>query len=164
MADFVDTNVLLYAVGALVEERDKRAAARAILERDDLVLSTQVLQELYVQATRATKPDRLAHEKAVELVESLMRYPVVETTVSPVRQAIATAARWRISNWDAAVVEAARIGRCPTVLSEDLQSGMNVAGVTVRNPFARGESAGRALPPASTPGIRVAKSMTMGHN
>ena len=136
MADFVDTNVLLYAVGALVEQRDKRAAARAILERDDLVLSTQVLQEFYVQATRATKPDRLAHEKAVELVESLTRYPVVETSVSLVRQAIATASRWRISYWDAAVVEAARIGRCPTVLTEDLQSGMNFAGVTVRNPFA----------------------------
>ena len=136
MADFVDTNVLLYAVGALVEDRDKRAAARAILERDDLVLSTQVLQEFYVQSTRATKPDRLAHEKAVELVESLTRYPVVETSVSLVRQALATAARWRISYWDAAVVEAARIGRCPTVLSEDLQSGMNFAGVTVRDPFA----------------------------
>ena len=135
MAAFVDTNVLLYAVGALVEERDKRAAARAILERDDLVLSTQVLQEFYVQATRATRPDRLAHEKAAELVESLTRYPVVETSVSLVRQALATAARWRISYWDAAVVEAARIGRCPTVLSEDLQSGMNFAGVTVRDPF-----------------------------
>ncbi len=136
MADFVDTNVLLYAVGALDEERDKRAAARAILERDDLVLSTQVLQEFYVQATRATKPDRLAHEKAVELVESLTRYPVVETSVSLVRQALATAARWRISYWDAAVVEAARIKHCPTVLTEDPQSGMNFAGVTVRNPFA----------------------------
>ena len=136
MADFVDTNVLLYAVGALVEDRDKRAAARAILERDDLVLSTQVLQEFYVQATRATKPDRLAHEKAVELVESLTRYPVVETSVSLVRQALAAATRWRISYWDAAVVEAARIGRCSTVLTEDLQPGMNFAGVTVRNPFA----------------------------
>ena len=54
MADFVDTNVLLYAVGAVVEERHKQAAARAILKRKDLVLSTQVLQEFYVQATRAT--------------------------------------------------------------------------------------------------------------
>ena len=136
MADFVDANVLLYAVGAVVEDRDKRAAARAILKRNDLVLSTQVLQEFYVQATRTTRPDHLAHEKAVVLVESWTRYPVVETTVSLVRQAIATASRWRISYWDAAIVEAARIGRCPTVLTEDLQPGMNFAGVTVRNPFA----------------------------
>ena len=72
------------------------------------------------------------------LVESWTRYPVVETTVSLIRQALATAARWRISYWDAAVVEVARIGRCPVVLSEDLQSGMNFAGVTVRDPFAAG--------------------------
>ena len=136
MADFVDANVLLYAVGAVVEDRGKRAAARAILKRNDLVLSTQVLQEFYVQATRTTRPDHLAHEKAVVLVESWTRYPVVETTVSLVQQAIATASRWRISYWDAAIVEAARIGRCPTVLTEDLQPGMNFAGVTVRNPFA----------------------------
>ena len=136
MADFVDTNVLLYAASDLVEERDKRARARAILERDDLVVSAQVLQEFYVQVTRATKPDRLAHEAAVTLVESWLRFPVVETTVSLVQQAIATASRWRISYWDAAIVEAARIRRCPTVLTEDLQPGMNFAGVTVRNPFA----------------------------
>ena len=126
MADFVDTNVL----------RDKQAAARAILERDDLVLSAQVLQEFYVQATRSSKPDRLAHQSAVALIESWLRFRVVETTVPLVQQALATVARWRISYWDAAIVEAARIGRCPTVLSEDLQSGMNFAGVVVRNPFA----------------------------
>ncbi len=136
MADFVDTNVLLYAVSTVVEERGKREAARAILERDDLVLSAQVLQEFYVQATRSSKPDRLAHQSAVALIESWLRFRVVETTVPLVQQALATVARWRISYWDAAIVEAARIGRCPTVLSEDLQSGMNFAGVVVRNPFA----------------------------
>ena len=136
MADFVDTNVLLYSVSTIVEERDKQAAARAILERDDLVLSAQVLQEFYVQATRSSKPDRLAHQSAVALIESWLRFRVVETTVPLVQQALATVARWRISYWDAAIVEAARIGRCPTVLSEDLQSGMNFAGVVVRNPFA----------------------------
>ena len=44
MAAFVDTNVLLYAVSTVADEADKRLAARAILERDDLVLSVQVLQ------------------------------------------------------------------------------------------------------------------------
>ena len=33
MADFVDTNVLLYAVSTAADEGDKRAAAQAILER-----------------------------------------------------------------------------------------------------------------------------------
>ena len=136
MAVFVDTNVLLYAASTVPDEEEKRATARAILDRDDLVLSAQVLQEFYVQATRATKPDRLAHEAAVSLVESWFRFRVVETSVPLVQQALATAARWRISYWDAAIVEAARRAGCREVLSEDLQSGMNFAGVTARNPFA----------------------------
>lgn len=135
MAVFVDTNVLLYAVSTAAGEAAKAAAARAILDRDDLVLSTQVLQEFYVQATRSTRADRLAHESAANLIESWLRFRVVETTVSLVQQALATAARWQVSYWDAAIIEAARHGGCPELLSEDLQPGMNFAGVTVRNPF-----------------------------
>lgn len=133
---FVDTNVLLYAVSTARDEAAKRAAARAILDRDDLVLSTQVLQEFYVQATRSTKPERLTRESAVALIEAWLRFRVIETTVALVQEALATAARWRISYWDAAIVEAARRGGCPLLLSEDLQPGARFAGVTVRNPFA----------------------------
>lgn len=135
MAAFVDTDVLLYAVSTVADEAHKRLAARAILERDDLVLSVQVLQEFYVQATRPTKPDRLAHEPAVMLIESWLRFRLIETTVPLLQHALASALRWRISYWDAAIVEAARIGGCPTLLSEDLQPGMNFSGVTVEDPF-----------------------------
>ena len=136
MAVFVDTNVLLYAVSTAADEAGKSATARGILDRDDLVLSVQVLQEFYAQATRPTKPDRLAHESAVSLIESWLRFRVIETTVPLVQQAFSTAARWRVSCWDAEIVEAARRGDCAELLSEDLQPGMNFAGVTVRNPFA----------------------------
>ncbi|MCY4453539.1 MAG: PIN domain-containing protein [Immundisolibacterales bacterium] len=136
MSSFVDTNVLLYAVSTAGDEANKRKVARDILERDDLVLSVQVLQEFYAQATRPTKPDRLEHEPATALIESWLRFRVMETTVALVQSALASALRWRISYWDAAIVEAARFGGCPTLLSEDLQSGMSFAGVTVVNPFA----------------------------
>ena len=136
VASFVDTNVLLYSISTADDEAAKRSAARSVLDREDLVLSVQVLQEFYVQATWPAKPDRLAHEPAAALVESWLRFRVIETTVPLVQQALASALRWRISYWDAAVIEAARIGGCPDLLSEDLQPGMNFAGVTVMNPFA----------------------------
>ena len=135
MAVFADTNVLLYAVSTADDEAAKRLTARTILDREDLVLSVQVLQEFYVQATRPTKPDRLAHDPAVTLIESWLRFRVIETTAALVLHALATARRWRLSYWDAAIVEAARIGGCSTLLTEDLQPGMNFAGVTVENPF-----------------------------
>lgn len=133
---FVDTNVLLYAASTALEEREKKERALAILEDEDLVISVQVLQEFYVQAARPSRPERLDHEQAVALVESWLRFRVQESTVSLLRNAFASAARWRISYWDAAIVEAARESGCATLLSEDLPDGMDFAGVRVVNPFA----------------------------
>jgi predicted nucleic acid-binding protein len=141
---FVDTNVLLYAVGRSPAERTKSAAALALLEADDLVLSVQVLQEFYVQATRASRLDRLSHDQAVLLIESFrLRFPVQDITVPLLHAALATAARFRISYWDAAIVEAARVRACSVVLSEDLTDGQDFGGVRIQNPFRVPRRAGR---------------------
>lgn len=132
---FVDTNVLLYALSTAAGERAKAGVARALLEGSDLALSVQVLQEFYVQATRVSKPDRLSHEQAAILVESFLRYPVQETTLAVMRAALETAHRFRVSYWDAAIIEAARALGCRSVLSEDLAHGTDYAGVAVENPF-----------------------------
>ena len=58
---FVDTSILLYAIGTEVEERHKSEVARSVIEAGDVATSVQVLQEFYVQATRASKPDHLSH-------------------------------------------------------------------------------------------------------
>jgi predicted nucleic acid-binding protein len=133
---FVDTNVLLYAVSTAADERAKRERALAILDAEDLALSVQVLQEFYVQATHPARAEPLTHEQAAALVESWLRFQVEETSVSLLRNAFATSVRWQVSYWDAAIVEAARSAGCPTLLSEDLQDGMDFAGVRVVNPFA----------------------------
>jgi predicted nucleic acid-binding protein len=132
---FVDTNVLLYATSTAADERLKKERAIAILNGEDLVLSVQVLQEFYVQSTRVTRADKLEHEQAVALVESWLRFRVQDVTVTVMRNALSSAARWRISYWDASIIEAAREAGCVTVLSEDLQDGMDFAGVTASNPF-----------------------------
>lgn len=132
---FVDTNVLLYAASTARGEQQKKEQALAILDEEDLALSVQVLQEFYVQATHRRKRERLTHETAVALVESWLRFRVQEISVHLLRNAFATAARWRITYWDAAVVEAARAADCSILLSEDLQDGMDFAGVRVTNPF-----------------------------
>ena len=139
---FVDTNVLLYAVSTAPDERTKAAVARAILDRADLALSVQVLQEFYVQATRAGRRDPLTRSQASALVESWLRFDVQEITVPLMRAAVETAARHRISYWDAAIIEAARMAGCRTVLSEDLADGSAFGGVRVRNPFGPAGTAG----------------------
>jgi predicted nucleic acid-binding protein len=132
---FVDTNVLLYAVSTAPAEKSKSGVAREVLEADDLALSVQVLQEFYVQATRAGRADRLSHEQASLLVESWLRFPVQEASVTLLRGALEIRKRHRLSYWDAAIIEAARLLECDTLLSEDLAHGRAYEGVTVVNPF-----------------------------
>jgi predicted nucleic acid-binding protein len=49
--------------------------------------------------------------------------------------ATATRQLYKISYWDAAILEAARALGCEVVLSEDLSDGRDYAGVRVENPF-----------------------------
>lgn len=133
---FIDTNILLYAISRDPEEQGKADRALEILESRDLGLSVQVLQEFYVQATRESRSDPLAHDQAQRLVESFMRFPVADVTPQIALAAIASHDRYRISYWDAAILEAARALGCDTVLSEDLSDGQGYAGVLVCNPFA----------------------------
>ncbi|MGC2374976.1 MAG: PIN domain-containing protein [Solirubrobacteraceae bacterium] len=132
---FADTDILLYAISSDPDEQAKTTRANEILAARDIGLSVQVLQELYVQATRETRSDRLPHEQAVRLVESFRRFPVQETTASTVLSAMSTRQRFGISYWDAAIIEAARALGCDIVLSEDLNDGQDYAGVRVENPF-----------------------------
>ncbi len=132
---FADTNILLYAVSRDPQEAHKAERARGLLTERDLALSVQVLQEFYVQATRQSRPDPLTHEQAAKLVESFLRFPVVDITTGVMLAALSTRARFQISYWDAAILEAARASGCDVVLSEDLNDGQDYAGVAVRNPF-----------------------------
>jgi predicted nucleic acid-binding protein len=65
----------------------------------------QVLQEFYVQATRATRSDAISHRQAVLLVESFRRFPVQDLTSGIVLAALDTRQRFQLSYWDAAIIE-----------------------------------------------------------
>lgn len=135
IVQFVDTNVLLYAVSQDPGEGAKAAVANQLLDEGDLCLSVQVLQEFYVQATRATRPDRLAHDQAAGLVESFGRFRTQSIDTSVMLAALASCDAFGISYWDAAIIEAARAMGCDSVLSEDLGDGQDYGGVRVVNPF-----------------------------
>jgi predicted nucleic acid-binding protein len=132
---FLDTNVLLYLISRDAGERKKAACANEILDRGDVALSVQVLQEFYVQATRESRAERLSHAQAVGLIESFQRFPVQETTMWVMTDALQTCDRFGISYWDASIIAAARAIGSSVVLSEDLADGMDYGGVRIENPF-----------------------------
>jgi predicted nucleic acid-binding protein len=136
MADrtFVDTNVLIYDIDATDPRKQMRA--RAILDpagAGDLVISSQVLSEFYVVATRKLGVDGAI---AQALVHRLMRLPVVVIDAPLVVAAISGSREWGISYWDALIVRAAEAADCRRVLSEDLANGARYGSITIENPFA----------------------------
>ena len=132
---FVDTNILLYSISRDPGEARKREQAIALLLEDDLVLSVQVLQEFYVQATRASRPDPLPHDLAAGLIHAWRRFPVQDITVGILVAALEIKAQHGFSYWDSAIVAAARALGCQELLSEDLSHGQQIGGVTIVNPF-----------------------------
>jgi predicted nucleic acid-binding protein len=67
---FLDTNILLYSISRDPTETTKHDRAVALIDAGDNALSVQVLQELYVQATRPTRPDPLPHDIAAALIRT----------------------------------------------------------------------------------------------
>jgi predicted nucleic acid-binding protein len=132
---FADTNILLYSVSTAPGEEAKASVARSLLAEKDLVLSVQVLQEFYVQATRPSRQDPLPHALAVELIEKWRRFRIQETTLAIMTAAFEAKEHWDVSYWDAAIIEAARACGCRELLSEDLADGQSYGGVRVINPF-----------------------------
>lgn len=133
---FVDTNVLVYLFDA--DAPAKRERSRELLAADGvegrLVISTQVLQELFVTLTRKLA-EPLPPDQALAVLDSLEELPVTTIDRPLVRAAAELSIRHRISLWDALIVEAARTGGCRVLLTEDLQHGWEIGGLRVENPF-----------------------------
>lgn len=133
---FVDTNILIYAHDR--EAREKHAAAARVLRQlwEDRtgVVSTQVLQEFYVNATRKI-PVPLARSTARQVVEQYAVWPVVEVDVRMIVHASELEERYQLSFWDALVVAAARRANASRLLSEDFNAGQVIEGVRVENPL-----------------------------
>lgn len=135
MSVFFDTNILLYADDA--DAGAKTGIARALLrgsmtERTGVV-STQVLQEFYVNARKKLQLDGAAARARIEVY---LGFDIVTVTPALLLAAVDLNRLDSISFWDALVIRAAEHAGCDTLYSEDLQAGRRFGPVRVVNPFA----------------------------
>jgi predicted nucleic acid-binding protein len=133
MSVFLDTNIVVYAFDG-ADPAKQRIAIEVLETGDRLVVSTQVLLETWWVLTRRLA-EPLDEDDASKVIDELCALPVVSTDPELVRRAIETGRRFEIAVWDALIIEAARVSGCRRILSEDLQSGQDFAGVMVENPF-----------------------------
>jgi predicted nucleic acid-binding protein len=131
---FVDANVFIYVRDA----RDARKQARAVDWIEALWhnrlgrTSIQALAEVYAVATRKLG---IAPEGAWHYVERYFSWNPFAVDEAVLRRAREIEQRYRLSWWDSLIVAAAQLQDCVLLLTEDLQDGVKLGAVTVRNPF-----------------------------
>ncbi len=139
MKTFVDSTVLIYAHDADAGSKQRIAAdrLRELWESGEGLLSTQVLQEFYVNVTRKLGSP-LPAGAAREVVRDYASWVESYLTAATVVRASEISEVWRISFWDAMILAAAEQGGAEQLLTEDLNAGEKIAGIEVVNPFLPG--------------------------
>jgi predicted nucleic acid-binding protein len=131
---FLDSTLLVYTDDR--SEPRKQEAALALVElcrrRSSGVVSSQVLQEYFVAATRKLGvPAEIARRK----VELFARFDLFVIGLDDILAAIDLHRLHRFSLWDALIVRAASRSGCSVLFSEDLQHGRRIDGLEIVNPF-----------------------------
>jgi predicted nucleic acid-binding protein len=133
---FIDTNILVYAHDRASGTKHERA--RSLVEQlwhsGDGVLSTQVLQELCVNLRRNIATP-LSVEECRQIVRDYSNWQVVINTSESILRALEMEMRFRISFWDALILQAASTAGASVVYSEDLAPDQQYGPVRVVNPF-----------------------------
>ena len=133
---FVDSNVLIYAHDANAGEKQERATEHLakLWASAAGVLSTQVLQEFYVNVTRKI-PVPLPAATAREVVRDYATWSGIPITPATVLRASEISEIWQVSFWDSMIIASAEENGAERILTEDLSAGTRVAGIEIVNPL-----------------------------
>jgi predicted nucleic acid-binding protein len=131
---FIDTNVLVYADDAF-DPRKQQLAIDLLVDlraRQEAVLSTQVLQEYFITATRKLGLEALI---ARQRVTQFGRFELIQPTLDMLLAAMDLQQNHSLSFWDALIVQTASAARCRVLYSEDMQAGARIGDVLIVNPL-----------------------------
>jgi len=130
---FVDTNIWLYSFIDSQDEEKSEIAKQIILERD-IVISTQIINEMSVNLLKKAK---FTEERIQDLINSLYdRFSVFELLPDVLLKASKIRTDFSFSFWDSLVVASALDSEAGYLISEDMQNGFVLEGkLTIVNPF-----------------------------
>ncbi len=132
---FVDTNVFLY--GFISQDQKKKEIAKSLLKKNEVVVSTQIINEVLANIFKKGDKSQFSEEKAMKLIASFYRkYEVVELDKKLMKEACILRKVYQFSFWDGLIVSAALRSTCKILYSEDMHDGLEVEGVLkIVNPF-----------------------------
>ena len=131
---FIDTNILIYSIDRFdkTKQKNARALLKEIAANGTGVISTQVLQEFFVAATKKLNAAPLIVK---EIINSFEKFEVIQVTVEMIKEAIDVSLLNKLSFWEALIVVSAETAKCAALLTEDLNAGQMIKSVKIINPF-----------------------------
>jgi len=131
---FLGANIFIYAqdAGSPDKQRKGREVIARLADSGDGVISTQVMQEFFVAATRKLGVEPLV---AKGVLKTFSVFEVVQVSATLIHEAVDCSILNQLSFWDSLILAAAASAGCSTVFSEDLASGQTILGVRVQNPL-----------------------------
>lgn len=136
-ADFLDSNVVIYALDAAGGAKGEIAARllENALRHGDAIISFQVVQETL----------HVIGRKFARVAEPVDRHAALEQVLAPLWRimpsrrlyghALDIQERYGLSFYDSLILAAALEGGCVRLLSEDLQHGQVIETLRIENPF-----------------------------
>jgi predicted nucleic acid-binding protein len=128
--EFVDSNVWLYA---FMEDSEKRDVALHVIQRTEIVLSTQIVNEVCNNLLRKARYSEV--EIQTTITNFKKRYLITTLTTETVFAGSKLRELHCFSYWDSLVIASAIESNCEVLYSEDMQHGFKISGLTIINPF-----------------------------
>lgn len=134
---FIDSNVFIYAFleGSIYEDkRDKTIALIENLTEKAIIVSTQVLGEIYNTLNKKYKIDK---KVIIEKLDILTATAIVESiTLDTVKKSCELSLRNNYTYYDNLIISAALENNCSIIYTEDMHSGQIIDNtLKIINPF-----------------------------
>jgi predicted nucleic acid-binding protein len=136
-AEFLDTNILVYAYDAsdpkrhsIAQELTRRALA------GEFLISVQVLSEFASTLLHKISPPATA-EQLVSILDALAPIRTISPDQETVLRAVAAHSAYGLHFYDAMIIATAEQAGSKRIWSEDLNPGQEYLGIKVENPFTK---------------------------
>jgi predicted nucleic acid-binding protein len=128
---FIDSNLWLYA--ATEEQHEKTILAIQIIEQNNIVVSTQVINEVCVNLL---KKHRYTEYEIALFIKQITTFCEI-CYLTPQTCLVASSLRqhYALSFWDSLIVSSALETKCTILFSEDMQHGLCIQHLQIINPF-----------------------------
>ncbi len=115
----MDTNLWVYLYSKDPKEKYQKVIKLIGENFDTIIVSTQLLGELYNVLTK--KSYRTKDEAEAIIVEMVATFPVIEIEAVNVLKAIEINKQHQYSYWDSSMIATALLNNCHALYSEDMQ-------------------------------------------